>query len=1521
MVVSVAKATSVDYYTGGDGVGEGAENYYLDAVEEGEPAGLWSGTGADRLGLAGEVDAEDMRVVFSEFTNPNTGESIGFRPAQRQPLADRVSAALAAEPDALPERIEEIRAQVERSDRQSVIGWDATFSPAKSVTVAHTAAHRAELAALRSGDMDRAAQFGAIRVGIESAISEANTTMLAYAETLATTRTGGGAGAPVQWVAAPGLTVASFFQHTNRNIDPQLHVHNVILNRAYSADGKARALDGADLLAQKHALGAVADRVLEEGLTALGFEVELRPDGMARELTIVPTAVADLFSSRARQVSARVAELIPAAEEKAGRTLTDLEVYRLKQAATLSTRATKGSHATETTEEMIDRWWATTHEVGTSLDVVADAIDDHLTARRLDPTHLEVAGGVEWSPSGVMAEAVAAVGQARAAWRPADLMLEISRRLPSLGGLDAKTTMEVLQRLTDEAIAGPLVRQVSGQAVDEFADIITDQAFAATDVAAQLDADSYTRPSSRLYATTDTLMAEESLRRAAIERGGHHLAAADVTAWLDEHTPTIGADQRAAVIGLATTDARLAVLLGPAGTGKSFAAGAFANAWADITTSTTGGARGRVVGLAVSQIATQVLRDDGVANARNITQWLGIQDRLAGGSTHPNDAEWRLGAADVVMVDEASMVATADLHRIHTLTEQAGARLVLTGDPRQLGAVDAGGVMGLLDGHAETYALTQVRRFADPWEATASLNLRDGDPDALAAYDRHGRLLSHDTSDAAAQAAATAAVADRLDGRAVVVVTGSNKQAAQVATNVRDQLVDLGLVHEDGILLGRDGCTAGVGDLITARRNNYGLTATNRGQYQVTAVGDDGSLTVTPANHGTGPDSPAGEARVIRLPAEYVAEHVQLGYASTVHAAQGLTVDAAHLVTDGGLDALSLYVGLSRGRLRNTAHVALNTPTSQDTRPASRTSTGGQVRLEDASSRASARSVLEGCLERDASNRAATVEAEHDTNRLSSMNLLAGRQEALVRIACRERLDRHLDHLTTNGVLDEDTRARLGADQGTEHLSRLLRAVEQAGRDPLHELQAAISARPLTGADSVAQVLSHRITGGRALPHPLTGAAHGDAAATGARDVPGDIAGPAARHLQNLATRIEARRQDLGEQAAQDPPAWVLSALGPVPGDDAARADWITRAGTVAAHREATGWAHPQQPISTMPGLAATERRASHTAAWEALGRPEAGLDESAMTEGQLRIRVRAGEVERAWAPPHADAALKATETEHEAARQAAALTRARAEHATQAGQHDHAARLAAEAAAHEQTAAIKAAAIEPLRAAADTRARWAAASAVTFEEDRRAQTELTRRGLSIGDEPDRTTTDTWLADEQAARQADDAYRTITETDLLDHTTRDSDAAEHEDHDSAAQATGQAWTEPADHDTAETPAVELPAAVDQDETAAELAPDAGERGWGQGRSPAHAVITENPSVQEIETAATLTAAALDTLADRASQEASHHDLADIDDTAAGESDEAGRRRRESADAHATEAAARVNDRDVSVSDA
>src|SRR5262249_31985518 len=128
------------------------------------------------------------------------------------------------------------------------------------------------------------------------------------------------------------------------------------------------------------------------------------------------------------------------------------------------------------------------------------------------------------------------------------------------------------------------------------------------------------------------------------------------------------------------------------------------------------------------------------------------------------------------------------------------------------------------------------------------------------------------------------------------------------------------------VSLGLQGVTAGRGDLVQARENAWHLDGylgnrrapRNRDEFKITDVLDDGSITVTPIDRGTG--QPVDD-RTMRLPADHVADKLALGYAYTVHAAQGLTVDTTHTVITPRTSADALYVGMSRGHDANTAHV------------------------------------------------------------------------------------------------------------------------------------------------------------------------------------------------------------------------------------------------------------------------------------------------------------------------------------------------------------------------------------------------------------------------------------------------------------------------------------------------------------------------------------------------------------------------------------------------------------------------
>ncbi|GAB4077284.1 hypothetical protein [Nostocoides australiense] len=101
----------------------------------------------------------------------------------------------------------------------------------------------------------------------------------------------------------------------------------------------------------------------------------------------------------------------------------------------------------------------------------------------------------------------------------------------------------------------------------------------------------------------------------------------------------------------------------------------------------------------------------------------------------------------------------------------------------------------------------------------------------------------------------------------------------------------------------------GIGDRVATRRNDTDLGVANRQTWTVTRVGGDGNLTLR------------GKGRDRTIPAEYAAKFVELAYATTIHGAQGETVDRAHVAISDVTGAAAAYVAMTRGRHDNTAHM------------------------------------------------------------------------------------------------------------------------------------------------------------------------------------------------------------------------------------------------------------------------------------------------------------------------------------------------------------------------------------------------------------------------------------------------------------------------------------------------------------------------------------------------------------------------------------------------------------------------
>ena len=560
-------------------VASGRENYYTGAVAEGEPPGRWYGAGAVAAGLSGEVDGQDMRAVFEHFVDPSDpafGDPAGWDTASKlgHPGRKYISAeeiyqrALEAEPHADAERRDQLRVEASQAERKNVAFLDATFSVQKSVTVLHTAFESQEVTARRAGRLEEAEAWGRHRQAIEEGMWAGNRAMLDYlAAHAGYSRIGHHGGGAGRFIDAHDWIVTSFFQHDSRDHDPQLHIHNPILNRVKCSDGEWRTLDSRAMHRFRGAAAAVGERIMEEHIShALGVEFATRPDGAAREIVGIPHAVMELFSSRTRAITPKTRELIEAYEAEFGHAPNRLERDRLAQRATLATRRAK-SHTGQTREQMLRAWDQQLRaEIRGGLATLAHEVLAK-RAQALPP--------LTWSPVAVLETALAAVQEKKAGWTAPDLTREISNALPDRLGITSGAQLtSLLDRLTSEglklAVALDAARPGAGQEPAAYRLANGQSAFQA--------------PGAGLYATPGHVHTERILVGATAAHGAAAMnpdATARFFAQLTGLGVELGADQAAAVHGLLTSGAQLESLIGPAGTGKSFVLGAVAKAWRD----------------------------------------------------------------------------------------------------------------------------------------------------------------------------------------------------------------------------------------------------------------------------------------------------------------------------------------------------------------------------------------------------------------------------------------------------------------------------------------------------------------------------------------------------------------------------------------------------------------------------------------------------------------------------------------------------------------------------------------------------------------------------------------------------------------------------------------------------------------------------------------------------------------------------------------------------------------------------
>ena len=904
--VTLHAGHDVAYFTSGQGRGgcAGAMSYYTAA---GEPPGEWAGKGGAALGLAGQVDPAVIGRLYQQNIGPGGEQLVKRRrsKAAGEREAAAVAAYRAAHPYASVTELAEARAAERGEDPHQVPYFDLTVSAVKSVSVLHASYRVSARQAREHGDDQRAAALDAKADQIEDALMDAAHEAVAWLEQHATyTRTGHHSARTGEWRDGDGLVASLFLHHLSRDGDPQLHVHVAIWNRVQrgdGADGKWRTLDSRTLHNQRLGVAPVTDRGMETRLSALGYAMVPRADGNGAEVGGVSQDVMDLFSSRAVAVTGELKRLAHEYEARHGKPPSRRTLWLLHQQAGQNTRRTKAEArrtiagqtgtAEPTAAQRLAAWEAqTTRREVQALSAVHEQVAQ-FAARHAGRAPAVLDDAAKRKAARI---AVAEVQRHHAVWSMAQLRFEVHRALPVLPpGADGDAVVTEVAKLAVCGRAGTEVIQVTAPDLTDVSSL---------GVRASDGGSIYRPPNEARYCTLAHLDTEQQILSAA-ERAVPQLVGQEQARAAGEGTD-LAAEQRDAVVMMLTAVTATTALIAPAGAGKSHTMAGFARLWTTFTGR-------RVIGLTTSTNAARVLAHEGLAESYNIAEFLG---KVEGSGELRRPVP--LHQDDVLVLDEASQLSTTDLAMVQEAARIAGARLVLAGDTEQLGAVEAGGMFGLLAREVPGAELHEVRRFDAAWEAGASARLRAGDFTAYAAYDRHGRMRGGDL-EAAMDRAAAMWLADHLRGKNVLLLAGSNSEAADLSRRIQAKLIQLGRVGPPRAALA-DGNQAGTGDLIRARLNTTinagGRELTNRDTLKITGWHGPHAQVRRRDLDGTW-TSP------FLVPRSYLADSAELDYAGNTHVGQGRTVDTAHLLVTETLSRRSLYVGLTRGRESNTAHI------------------------------------------------------------------------------------------------------------------------------------------------------------------------------------------------------------------------------------------------------------------------------------------------------------------------------------------------------------------------------------------------------------------------------------------------------------------------------------------------------------------------------------------------------------------------------------------------------------------------
>jgi conjugative relaxase-like TrwC/TraI family protein len=783
----------------------------------------------------------------------------------------------------------------------AVAAIDATFSAPKSVSAVWALASpelRGEIEAAQERAVDaalgHAAEFVPMvrrRVDRETVVRETP------AELLATS-----------WRHTTARAVAG------RPPDPQLHSHVVLHGAVRQGDGKVVAIESRALLVHQRELGAAYRARLAAELHRLGFEIQTGTGRGGRyfELQGVPEALLEVWSGRHRQVrdqidrrlTERLTELRArvdaggAGADAAAQRLTALErsgqlLPAEQRQVAMSTRAAKGSGGEgvvlETAGDLDRVWWETAREHGFDARSVQALRDPERTVDVADP-----------GPG---------------------------------PGQEHQLERRILERLTEfDATFAP--REARAVALE---------AAAGRDPAAGLAALERLRERSEILQLADgreTTRAHRGSERAAVtaaralaDTPTHPIAGRLVDDEISELRAALAVDgaklasEQARAVRVACSGRRLTVVVGQAGTGKSTALSGVARAHE--------AAGQKIVVTSTGAQAAQRLADE--LSTAGVSAVAGCSTRALQAAVARGTV--RLGPGVTVIHDEAALASTREQAWLLEAAAGSGARIIEVGDPRQSGAVGAGGLWPQIE-HAASergglVELSRIVRAKDAADRRDQAKWRAGEHhQALEGYATRGRVLIESTQRQAEDRALEAAHEDRRTGQSALVITQTSNERLD-GLNARAQALRIQDGHLTGDravpLAGRPyGLYGGDEIVLRAASTHPQLGAVRNGTHGTVVDVDDAGRHATLA---------LADGRHARWDRDQLdAASARLAYVSHTFPAQGQTVDSAHVIADALADQNGTYVALTRARERTHLYASVErlSPGDQHHQPARR---------------------------------------------------------------------------------------------------------------------------------------------------------------------------------------------------------------------------------------------------------------------------------------------------------------------------------------------------------------------------------------------------------------------------------------------------------------------------------------------------------------------------------------------------------------------------------------------------------